>query len=614
MSSAPAIKPQAVGVGSPIDAGYLSSVNLSDVLGKLLPGVASQPYQQQVAPVSASLPVSAPILAPVAAPALVEEEWEYLDPQSAIQGPFSSKGMRRWLESGYFKPELPIRVRSWTRFFPLGIVFPSQDVAFLKPIPEPGTQQNPLRGVSFEDPVMRQSNSFFAAEQQQRRQILEQQRQQQLQIEHQRQQQQQQLLLEQQRQQQLQSDQQRQQQAMEQHRQQQLLLERQQQQLLERHQQHQEEQRLMEMMQQQQQRQQAAPKSAPVVASWASTDTAKPQKTLKQIQQEEAQQSAAASIVPSVADPSSMSLKLKSLLGVTGAGPATGAAISSAAPWGAEKASTTAASASSTAHGKSLKEIQQEEQQEILRQQQLLLQQQQQLQKRLQQQQKEEEAASRHALSTASSWADKNTKGVATKGPSLKDIMNAEAQAVPVETQTAGRGSGNSWAAKLGVGQTPPPTVISRPAASTNVSASTTVETSSSAAPSKSVAPTKTPSAPSKSNGSTGTAGSKSTDFGGKKMLPELEEFCLASMQKLNGTNDITLLQFCMTLKSAAEIREYLAAYLGSKPEVSQFATEFIRRKEGGAPSASTGPSTAGAAVSSGVLKDVKILKRTPKK
>jgi hypothetical protein len=98
-------------------------------------------------------------------------------------------------------------------------------------------------------------------------------------------------------------------------------------------------------------------------------------------------------------------------------------------------------------------------------------------------------------------------------------------------------------------------------------------------------------------------------------MSAELEEFCLTSMQKLNGTNDITLLQFCMTLKSAAEIREYLAAYLGSKPEVSQFASEFIRRKEGGAPSASTSASTPTVTASAtGVSKDVKILKRTAKK
>jgi len=36
-----------------------------------------------------------------------------------------------------------------------------------------------------------------------------------------------------------------------------------------------------------------------------------------------------------------------------------------------------------------------------------------------------------------------------------------------------------------------------------------------------------------------------------------------------------------MTLSDPLEIRQYLTAYLGSTPQVENFATEFINRKSG---------------------------------
>ena len=50
---------------------------------------------------------------------------------------------------------------------------------------------------------------------------------------------------------------------------------------------------------------------------------------------------------------------------------------------------------------------------------------------------------------------------------------------------------------------------------------------------------------------------------------------------KLNGTDDLTLVSFCMTLNDAVEIRQYLTTYLGSTPQVNNFATEFINKKGG---------------------------------
>lgn len=67
----------------------------------------------------------------------------------------------------------------------------------------------------------------------------------------------------------------------------------------------------------------------------------------------------------------------------------------------------------------------------------------------------------------------------------------------------------------------------------------------------------------------------------GAKMDPSLEKWCKDQMFKLNGTDDLTLVDFCMILTDSEEIRQYLTAYLGSTPQVNSFATEFIQRKGG---------------------------------
>lgn len=69
----------------------------------------------------------------------------------------------------------------------------------------------------------------------------------------------------------------------------------------------------------------------------------------------------------------------------------------------------------------------------------------------------------------------------------------------------------------------------------------------------------------------------------GASMSPDLENWCKDQMNKLNGTDDLTLVSFCMTLNDAVEIRQYLTTYLGSTPAVNNFATEFISKKGGGA-------------------------------
>jgi len=65
------------------------------------------------------------------------------------------------------------------------------------------------------------------------------------------------------------------------------------------------------------------------------------------------------------------------------------------------------------------------------------------------------------------------------------------------------------------------------------------------------------------------------------KMSPMLESWCKEQMKKLNGTDDMTLVAFCMTLSDPIEIKQYITAYLGSTPQVNNFASEFINRKSG---------------------------------
>lgn len=74
-------------------------------------------------------------------------------------------------------------------------------------------------------------------------------------------------------------------------------------------------------------------------------------------------------------------------------------------------------------------------------------------------------------------------------------------------------------------------------------------------------------------------------EFGaGSKMTPALESWCKEQMKKLNGSEDLTLVAFCMTLTDPVEIKQYLTAYLGSSPQVNNFASEFIHHKNGTKP------------------------------
>ena len=56
--------------------------------------------------------------------------------------------------------------------------------------------------------------------------------------------------------------------------------------------------------------------------------------------------------------------------------------------------------------------------------------------------------------------------------------------------------------------------------------------------------------------------------FGRSGMPAAMSSWASQQLKKINGKDDLTLLEFCMSLTDASEIRQYLAAYLGSTPEV----------------------------------------------
>lgn len=48
-------------------------------------------------------------------------------------------------------------------------------------------------------------------------------------------------------------------------------------------------------------------------------------------------------------------------------------------------------------------------------------------------------------------------------------------------------------------------------------------------------------------------------------------------MREMNGNEDLTLIRWLMTLRSNAEIIEYISTYMGSKPGVHSFQSDFLR-------------------------------------
>ncbi|POM70902.1 Hypothetical protein PHPALM_12603, partial [Phytophthora palmivora] len=73
---------------------------------------------------------------------------------------------------------------------------------------------------------------------------------------------------------------------------------------------------------------------------------------------------------------------------------------------------------------------------------------------------------------------------------------------------------------------------------------------------------------------------SNSNAFGSNNVSSEFMTWALKQLKMIDSNANVTLLEYCASVEDPGEIREYLAAYLGSTPRVSAFATEFIQRKK----------------------------------
>ena len=404
------------------------------------------------------------------APPMVRQ-WEYRDPQGIIQGPFDNNSMFSWLEAGFFKADLPIRLSGWRDFYPLGVVFPVAHTAFKDFPPEP-TVTSIKQLQSIEEQRMQEAMKL-------------------------RMQQQHEIELKRQREELARQD------AI---RQEALRLEAA----------RIEAARLEELRRQEEIRRLERERS-----SW-NTVAYPPRQvpSLSSIQLEEAR---------------STSKQLKSLLGVAGSGSGSGSV------WGTSPAP--------DPMGKpSLRDIQ--HQQEVATR------------------------APPVEQPQPMGWGPAQSPSA----PSLREIMTQEQRKrQTMELSGASRPTASTWAAKLGGGNSlswTPQTI------------STTDFTPSIRATSQDMA---RPESSSKSSSSVANnvSSAQSTSMSKEKegdhpstMPQDLAEFCSAQLLRFKGDSDLSLMEYMFTLDSAADIRAYMAQYLGSTPTISNFASEFIRRKE----------------------------------
>ena len=184
-------------------------------------------------------------------------------------------------------------------------------------------------------------------------------------------------------------------------------------------------------------------------------------------------------------------------------------------------------------------------------------------------------ASSEHPVGWNAHAAASNAQSSAAQQQSLKEIMDEQerllrANKAGAEGASATAARQHTWAGKLGAqasysapAPAPAPTAIL-----TKAVKQATASVSQPAAPAAAAAPIVAPAPPVPSQPTT------------TNMTVELEEWCKLQMQKLGKPLELTLMSFCMEVESASEIREYFSDYFGSTPQVSLFASEFIKRKD----------------------------------
>mmetsp|Transcript_14153 Transcript_14153/g.12816 ORF Transcript_14153/g.12816 Transcript_14153/m.12816 type:complete len:916 (-) Transcript_14153:1415-4162(-) len=552
---------------------------------------------------------------------LIVEDWLYTDPQGNVQGPFSIENMRSWLEAGYFTPDLPVKMRHWSSFYPLAMIYPNYSESFRSITDEPNRRIDPalerqrmleeqrrsheqqlrieqeLRIQQHQQQVLLQKqqqeeqqrfNQEAAALEARQRAVLEQRRQQELYEERLRQEQtrrQQEALIEEQRKQ----NEQQMLYAMEKQREQQALAEqehrrRQDQILMERRRQE-EQKRILE--QQEQQRQQKLFYERQRQLQLLEEQKRQFEQNNNLIAEQQRNNNSSAPWAKPPAEPSKLSkaslieiqqkeeAEMMELRRQEALARSQNKVIIGGVPW----------SAANNSQTKSLLEIQIEEEN---RRQALEA-------ERAEQQRQSYSMSSqlksilgvqgglqnnlnlqRQQHQQMGTWVNNNNLSMHSQSNissnlSLRDIMKEE------QTQLYSQGKDSkpiigSWAAKAAIAS--PPVNIS--------------QTQSRTAAQVNAAPQNIPhnvqsliqaSSTQKVSEQNNSINNSIPEF--NDMPAELAEWCTVQIKRFSNSAEIsTLLQFCYHIPSAGDIREYLSANLGSTPQVSQFATEFIRKRE----------------------------------
>lgn len=168
------------------------------------------------------------------------------------------------------------------------------------------------------------------------------------------------------------------------------------------------------------------------------------------------------------------------------------------------------------------------------------------------------------AKSGGSPWNTTEQATLAAQAASLRDIMQEEESSVQQKKELTKGNPASSWAtkAKSTTGSGPVvPVAMEQPRAQFTESKPKPVQ--------ESVVPSV----------ALHSAGHRSTppqplqgksEFGGRQMSKEMADWCGAQLKRITGSDDLTLMHFCMSLSSATEIRETLASYLGSSPQVGR--------------------------------------------
>jgi len=177
--------------------------------------------------------------------------------------------------------------------------------------------------------------------------------------------------------------------------------------------------------------------------------------------------------------------------------------------------------------------------------------------------------------------------GATKKKPrkSMSEIQQEEARAAAIlaaKRGSAGQSSSSGWA-NVAAGSTGWSNGAMRPVSSQAVGPVATVRPSqvplkSQTSGQGSVA-TRKASTSVQTHRSAPVSSSTPAEEFGTTMSPSLEKWCKDKMQQINGSDDLTLVAFCMTLNDANEIRQYLTTYLGLTPQVNNFATDFINKR-----------------------------------